>query len=146
MNVRWWIVMLVVVSLLAACGSAVPPTSVNTGNEDAQGPEQGQDTNAAGTVPEGGSAEDVDSAAQPVAPVDIHCTETDPHPIAQSIAETYQVTYEEVMVFFCSGVEFDDIVLAYQTAGLSGRDVKEVLTLWYDFGNWDDVWGELGLE
>jgi hypothetical protein len=154
MNARFWVVILVVVNLLIGCGSVVPQASVNTENEDAQRPEQGQNTNADGAVPDVvGPAEDADSAstlvpevAQPVPTVDIHCTETDPHPIAQSIAETYHATYEEVMTFFCSGVGFDDIVLAYQTAELSGRDVKEVLTLWYDFGNWDDVWEELGFE
>jgi hypothetical protein len=85
-----------------------------------------------------------DVAAKPT--IDIHCTETDPHPVAQGIAETYQVTYEEVMTFFCTGVGFEDIVLAYQTADLAGIEVEEALTLWYDFGNWEDVWGELGLE
>lgn len=151
MSGRFWVGVLLVVSLLMGCGPAVPPADVTTGNDDVQESDQGQDKNPAEAAPDAGPAENADSAptlipeaAQPT--VDIHCTETDPHPIAQSIAETYHATYEEVMTFFCSGVGFDDIVLGYQTAELSGRDVKEVLTLWYDFGNWDDVWKELGLE
>jgi hypothetical protein len=76
----------------------------------------------------------------------IHCTETDPHPIAQSIAETYGASYDEVMSFFCTGVAFEDIVLAYQTAELVEIEVKEALTLWYDFGSWDAVWEELGID
>ena len=145
--------MVVVGSLLISCSPANSSAGVITKPEDTQQSEQGEITNAAETVPEAGPAESADSTPmpdpegdQPVSPIDIHCTETDPHPIGQSIADTYQVTYEEVMTFFCTGVGFDDIVLAYQTAELSGRDVKDVLTLWYDFGNWDDVWGELGLE
>jgi hypothetical protein len=77
--------------------------------------------------------------------VDIHCTETDPHPIAQSIAETYHPTYEEVMTFFCTGVPFEDIVTAYQTADLAGITAQEALTMWYDFGSWEEVWAELGI-
>lgn len=153
MNRQFWFGMLVVVSLLMGCGSAVPPASVNTRNEDAQKPGQGQNTDSSGAAPDAGPAENADSAptlvpevGQPVPTADIHCTETDPHPIAQSIADTYHVTYEEVMTFFCSGVGFDDIVLAYQTAELSGRGVKEVLTLWYDFGSWEDVWEELSIQ
>jgi hypothetical protein len=73
------------------------------------------------------------------------CAETDPHPIAQSIAETYDAPYEEVMSFFCTGVAFEDIVLAYQTADLAEIEVKEALTLWYDFGSWEAVWDELSL-
>ena len=79
--------------------------------------------------------------------MDINCTETNPHPVGQSIAETYQTSYEEVMTFFCTGVPFQDITLAYQTAEISNMDVKEVMTLWYDYDqNWDDVWTELGIQ
>ena len=153
MNMRFWVAMLVIVSFLIGCGSVVPPANVDTRNEDAQKPEQGQDTNPTGAVPDAGPVESAGNVstllpevAQPDSTVDIHCTETDPHPIAQSIAETYHVTYEEVMTFFCTGVGFEDIVMGYQTADLSGRDIKDVLTLWYDFGDWDDVWEELGLQ
>lgn len=76
----------------------------------------------------------------------IHCTETDPHPVGQSIADTYGTSYEEVMTFFCTGVPFEDIVLAYQTAELANIPVEDVLTLWYDFGDWEEVWAELDLE
>ncbi len=50
------------------------------------------------------------------------------------------------MTFFCTGVPFEDIVLAYQTAELADIEVQEALTMWYDFGSWEDVWEELGLE
>lgn len=150
MNRQFLFGMVMVVSLLMGCGSVAPPASVHTGSEDAQTPgQQEQNANPTGAASDAGPAESVDSTpeiGQPVPTVDIHCTETEPHPIAQSIADTYHVTYEEVMTFFCSGVGFDDIVLGYQTAELSGRDVKEVLTLWYDFGSWEDVWEELGLQ
>lgn len=74
----------------------------------------------------------------------IHCTEVDPHPVAQGIARKFDVTYEEVMTWFCSGNSFDDILLALQTAELIDRPAGELLDMKED-SSWDQLWEELGL-
>ena len=42
--------------------------------------------------------------------------------IGQSIAETFDVDVEQVMDWFCSGQEFEDILLALQT--IQGTEIK----------------------
>jgi hypothetical protein len=79
------------------------------------------------------------------APVgDIHCTEVDPHPVAQGIARKFDVTYEQVMTWFCGGHSFDDILLALQTAELVDRPAGELLIM-EENSSWDQLWEELGL-
>jgi hypothetical protein len=75
---------------------------------------------------------------------DIHCTEVDPHPVAQGIARKFDVTYEEVMTWFCGGHSFDDILLALQTAELVDRPAGELLQM-KEGSSWDQLWDELGL-
>ena len=137
--------MLFVTLWLAGCGGAAtqPPAPVEP--VQTQAPVQP-------TAPPPEVTEAV-VATEPPAPtdipptVDINCTETNPHPLGQNIADTYGTSYEEVMTFFCTGVPFDDITLAYETAKIANIDVTEAMTLWYDYDkNWDDVWAELGIQ
>jgi len=76
--------------------------------------------------------------------VDIHCTDTDPHPIAVSITETYDVTYEQVMTWFCSGYSFDNILIALETAEATDSDPDELLEMLLE-KDWEQIWSELGL-
>ena len=75
---------------------------------------------------------------------DVNCSETNPHPVGQSIAGKFDVTYAEVMTWFCSGQTFDDILLALQTSELADRPVEELLEMKDQVG-WEQVWEELGL-
>jgi hypothetical protein len=81
---------------------------------------------------------------EPAPADDIYCTEVDPHPVAQGIARRFEVTYEEVMTWFCGGHSFDDILLALETAELVDRPAGELLTL-KENSSWDELWEELGL-
>ena len=76
--------------------------------------------------------------------VDINCTDTNPHPVGESIAETFDVPYEDVMTWFCGGETFDDILLALQTSQLADRPVEEILEMKNDVG-WEQTWEALGL-
>lgn len=78
------------------------------------------------------------------AKVDINCTDTNPHPIGESIAVKFEVTYEQVMTWFCSGESFDDILLALQTSELVDQPADLLLQRKNEVG-WDQVWSELGL-
>ena len=144
MSISKWCAPLLVAIVLAGCGTGEALQSpAPTQNEP---PVQATvlPPEVAATAKSAPVASDISS---PAPTVDINCTETNPHPVGQSIAETYQTSYEEVMTFFCTGVPFEDITLAYQTAEITGVDVKEVMTLWYDYDkNWDDVWTELGIQ
>ncbi|MFH2103101.1 MAG: hypothetical protein ABIJ39_07075 [Chloroflexota bacterium] len=81
--------------------------------------------------------------AQPTPTVDIHCTETDPHPIGQSIAETYAVTYEQVMTWFCSGFSFDNILIALETGEAVDIPADTLLQMLLE-KDWEQIWTEVG--
>ena len=72
------------------------------------------------------------------------CTEIDPHPLGESIAEKFDVSYERVMTWFCSGHTFDEILIAIQTSGMSDRSVEELLSM-RQSRSWDQIWVELGI-
>ena len=83
-------------------------------------------------------------SADPAPASSIQCTEVDPHPVAEGIAREFDVTYEEVMAWFCEGHPFDDILLALQTAELIDKPVDELLAM-KEGKSWDALWEALGL-
>ena len=72
------------------------------------------------------------------------CTEVNPHPVGQSIAEKFEVSYERVMTWFCSGHTFDEILVALQTSGMSDRSAEELLAM-RQSQSWDQIWTEVGI-
>lgn len=76
--------------------------------------------------------------------VDIHCTDTDPHPMALSISETYDVTYEQVMTWFCSGYSFENILIALETGEATDMDPDLLLQMLLE-KDWEEIWDEVGL-
>jgi len=75
-----------------------------------------------------------------------YCVGADPHPTAYRLAETYGVTYEEIMGWFCyDGYGMGEIEHALQTSAATGLPVDEVFVLKSDLGGWGEVWQELGL-
>ena len=89
---------------------------------------------------EGNNNQDVDAGTETI---DIHCTETDPHPVGQEIAENYDVTYEEVMTWFCGGHAFDDILIALETSEATAVTVEDLLTM-SEKMSWEEIWVEVG--
>ncbi len=81
--------------------------------------------------------------ATAVAQVD--CTQDEEHPIAQSIADEFDVSYDQVMAWACGGETFDDILLALQTGEIAQRSPSELLALKAQMGGWEQVWESLGL-
>lgn len=78
------------------------------------------------------------------AEVEVECAQSEPHPMAESIAEQYGLSPQQVMVWACDGEEFEDILLALETSKLTGRSVEELLQIKGEIG-WDQAWVELGL-
>jgi hypothetical protein len=67
------------------------------------------------------------------------------HPVGESIARNYQLQYADVLVIYCDGYSFDEILLALETEAQSGTAARELL-LRRDAGeSWDEIWFELGL-
>jgi len=76
--------------------------------------------------------------------VETDCTDQDPHPVGKSIAEKFDVTYEEVMTWYCRGETFEDILLALQTSKMSDKTPGELLKM-KETQSWDDIWDDLGI-
>lgn len=74
-----------------------------------------------------------------------HCTDTNPHPMGQSIAETYEnVSYEQVMIWFCEGYVFDDILVALETSAATDIPASDLLEMLWE-KSWEEIWQATGL-
>lgn len=107
------------------------PNAQNLPAEDS-----GQTTNV---PPDNQNAETISEEAQ--------CYGEDIHPIGQSIAELYpEITdYNQVMTWFCTGFEFEDIITALETQTETGIPADELLTLFQNGQTWDEIWVDLGV-
>jgi hypothetical protein len=112
--------LLPLVVLLAACGLAAGPS------------QEALDPGATQTL-----------AGQTDGAVDIHCTETDPHPLGLSIAETYDIRYEQVMTWFCSGYSFENILIALETGQATDIPPETLLQMLLE-KDWEEIWAEIG--
>ena len=71
------------------------------------------------------------------------CAEGDMHSIGQSITTTYEVSYEQVMTWFCSGYSFENILIALETN--EAVDVPaELLLQMLQEKEWEEIWVEVG--
>ena len=74
------------------------------------------------------------------------CLGSEINEIGQGIADSYEnANYEEVMIWFCNGAEFEDILLALQSAEQSDASVEEMLVMLADGFSWDEIWQLLGI-
>lgn len=75
------------------------------------------------------------------------CPGDEINPIGESIAADYDfATYDQVMTWFCDGAEFEDILVALETQGLTGEPAEEMLQMLADGLTWDDIWLLVGLD
>lgn len=98
-------------------------------------PEVGADPDA-----DAGVENDAISGANP----ETDCSTLNPHPIAQGMVDTYDVSYDEVMTWYCDGYAFSDILLALETSDLADVPVPDLLPLSRN-QNWDEIWDDLGI-
>lgn len=76
---------------------------------------------------------------------ELYCSGAQTHPMGESIAATYEVSYEQVMHLYCDGFAFDDILLALETQAQSDVAVETILQMLESGRSWNDIWKELGL-
>lgn len=74
------------------------------------------------------------------------CYDPEPNQIALGIVDNYEeVTYEQVMTWFCDGADFENILLALQTEKESGYPAEELLLMIAGDQTWEEIWLEIGL-
>lgn len=76
----------------------------------------------------------------------IYCNGEEVHPIGESISQTYDVEYEEVIRLYCSGFTFDNILLAFATSQQTDFEYspRELLQMKLTM-SWDEIWNEIGI-
>jgi hypothetical protein len=76
-----------------------------------------------------------------------NCYTEGAHPIGASIAEQFPAvtSYDEVMLWFCNGALFEDILNALATEELSGVNAEATLRMIAEGFTWDEIWLELGV-
>lgn len=72
------------------------------------------------------------------------CMDGETHPIGLSIAEKFDIPYEQVITWYCSDYEFEDILLALQTSKMTDAE-PEVLLEQLRVKTWEQIWNELDL-
>ncbi|MGD2158608.1 MAG: DUF5667 domain-containing protein [Anaerolineales bacterium] len=83
----------------------------------------------------------------------VYCVGVDPHPVAEGLAEDYDVTEEQIMEWFCDrNFGFGEIMHALETSEITLDDIdiqdyspEELLDMKEEMGGWGKVWQELGL-
>jgi hypothetical protein len=73
------------------------------------------------------------------------CHGGDPHPVGKRLAESYDVSYDEVMTWFCSGYGFGEIMHALQTSQRTGTRPEDLLNMKTEMGGWGQVWKAEGI-
>ena len=130
---RFWsiLLLLTLISVFClGCASAPEAQPPLTEVRDEGGAEQSEKRVATATE---------EPAAEPTS-----CVSGDSHPLAEGIAEEFDVEFEQVIDWFCQGNTFDDILLALQTSDLTEEPPGELLAM-LDEMSWDQIWDELGV-
>lgn len=89
-----------------------------------------------------------DTTPQEQAPADnpeTNCSTLNPHPLAESMAEQFEISYDEIMAWYCDGYAFSDILLALETEGLVDQSAEDLLSL-LATRSWEEIWQDLGVE
>ena len=73
------------------------------------------------------------------------CTGAQPHPEGLRLADLYQVSYAEIMQWFCQGFGFGEIDLAYSLSRQTGVAVAEIFALRGTGMGWGEIMQQLGV-
>lgn len=138
---------------LEGYGSTVSSLAVTLG--DAEGDEVQELAHLVDTSFSGNANQPADSSlvagAEPdqegAGPEDMdYCTGAEPHPVASALEETYGVTYEQIMAWFCEeNLGFGEIMLLLETSARTGETPEILLESLETNGGWGKVWQAEGL-
>ena len=131
---------LVFAFLLSACGST-PTVPIQESAPVA--PETASEAVEENAAP---AAEEASEATTETELVANDCLNGEVSPIAESIAADFSDTsYEQVVLWFCNGAEYEDILVALETEALTDTSVEEMLQMLADGFSWDEIWLLVGL-
>ena len=91
------------------------------------------------------SAPAEETAAEATRDPETSCSALDPHPMAESMAEKFAVSYEQIMTWYCDGYAFSDILLALETDPLVEQSAEDLLGL-LETRSWEEIWQDLGVQ
>ena len=86
----------------------------------------------------------VESDGEAVGHSETDCAVLNPHPMAVSITEKFDITYDEVMTLYCDGFAFSDILLALETSELVDQSPAALLAR-LRARSWQEIWDEFGI-
>jgi len=92
------------------------------------------------------TSQSVQEAAPEVETAPPNCLGDEVSPIGKSIAEEYDsVDYDQVMLWFCNGAEFEDILVALETESQTDTPAEDILQMLADGFSWEEIWQVIGL-
>jgi len=72
-------------------------------------------------------------------PAETDCTGANPQPTGERLAQQYQVSYEEIMGWFCQNFGFGEIDLAYSLSQQSGEPVASIFEMRSKGMGWGEI-------
>ena len=113
--------------------------------EDEEGDGEGEETDPE-DEPDGEDTETEDETfKQPKQSPHCDGTAEKNHPEGDKLAEEYEVTYDEIMDWFCQGYGFGEIKLAYHISQEAGVGVDEVFAMRAEGKGWGQIMKEYDL-
>lgn len=124
---------LLIALIIAACGSSAQPQVT------------GKVVETAPVVLPQNTPETTSPTSQPGLQ-DSTCASSEANKIGEAIAKDYAFTStEQVMGWFCNGAEFEDILVALETADQTGASAEEMLEMLAAGMTWEEIWQVVGL-
>lgn len=75
----------------------------------------------------------------------LECLNSEMSVLGRNIAAQFEdVSFEQIMDWFCSGAEFEDILIALQTEKVTGQPAQELLEMLVTDLTWDEIWQSIG--
>jgi ActR/RegA family two-component response regulator len=76
----------------------------------------------------------------------VNCARPEADKLGAAIARDYAFTNtEQVMGWFCNGAEFEDILVALETAEQTGVSAEDMLVMLAAGLTWEEIWQVVGL-
>jgi len=77
--------------------------------------------------------------------VNPECLNSEMSVLGRDIAAQFEdVSFEQVMTWFCSGAEYEDILIALQTEKVTDQPAQGMLEMLVTGLTWDEIWQSIG--
>jgi hypothetical protein len=140
---RLWLTFVLIMFLVACQGRAAPPTGSPRPEPTAETPEPptsaGEEAEASPRSPSQPTPSEEEGDLE-------RCTSAAPHPKGTRLAERYDVSYDEIMGWFCDGFGFGEVNRAYSLSLKKDMPVEEIFALREDGLGWGQIKKQLGVK